>query len=131
MKDVFEGLTWRKKGSTDVREMAKGMETKPEKIGQWSWGRGGALPGVARACVPPTPSACLLALPPLGTRFPLCYDCRHALSVNLIAVRRFCARARVPRDKHMAAERDAMNRPHVLDGCFRGTPRQKALEMDL
>eukprot|EP00802_Teleaulax_amphioxeia_P021883 Tamp_22276.p1 GENE.Tamp_22276~~Tamp_22276.p1 ORF type:complete len:347 (+),score=101.94 Tamp_22276:2-1042(+) len=28
-------------------------------------------------------------------------------------------------------ERDAMNRPIVLDGCSRGTPRERALEMDL
>lgn len=30
-----------------------------------------------------------------------------------------------------SAERDAMNRPIVLDGCSRGTPRERALEMDL
>ena len=64
-------------------------------------------------------------------RDPPCYDCRFALSDDLSSVRRFCARTRAPVDEHVAAERDAMNRPIVLDGCFRGTPRQKALEMDL
>ena len=29
------------------------------------------------------------------------------------------------------AERDAMNRPLIIDGCCRGTPRAKQVEMDL
>jgi len=28
-------------------------------------------------------------------------------------------------------ERDAMNRPLIIDGCCRGTPRAKQVEMDL
>ena len=89
---------------------------------------GGTLvAGVARAgALMPARSA-----PSRRARDPPCYDCRFALSDHLSSVRRFCARTRAPVDEHVAAERDAMNRPIVLDGCFRGTPRQKALEMDL
>jgi len=56
--------------------------------------------------------------PSRRARNPLCHDVSSA-------------RVRAPGDEHVTAERDAMNRPIVLDGCFRGTPRQKALEMDL
>ena len=32
---------------------------------------------------------------------------------------------------YVRAERDAMNRPLIIDGCCRGTPRAKQVEMDL
>jgi hypothetical protein len=112
----------------ETSQAAKGMATLPDPIGVvWVCARvyvflRRRICAVIRACV----YACAF-LYVCARVCPICIVlCLLTAGPLVCAFSRWRAG-----DGVVCAERDAMNRPLIVDGCCRGTPRAKQMEMDL